>query len=81
MQKDNYTRETAAIIDTLTSAKHEIPIEELLFLAKVDLFVAPTVIGELIKSGRIAYRMSDGTQMFRINGNNKISKTHKTQTL
>lgn len=62
-----YTREAKAILGVLDSSGQELPIDEMVVLAGVDLFIAPTVIGRLLREGGIKYQMKDGTQYFRLN--------------
>ena len=62
-----YTREANAIPGVLDSSGRELPIYEMVVLAGVDLFIAPTVIGRLLREGKITYKMKDGIQYFRLN--------------
>lgn len=65
------SQKAKALLDTLTITGHEMPVEELVKKAKMDFFTAPSVIGELLSEGKIAYRVSDGVQLFRLNNNKK----------
>ena len=67
METIYYNREAKAILGILDSSGRELPIDEMLVLAGVDLFIAPTVIGRLLHEGKITYQMKDGTQYFRLN--------------
>ena len=62
-----YTREAKAILGVLDSSGRELPIDEMVVLAGVDLFIAPTVISRLLREKKIAYQMKDGIQYFRLN--------------
>ena len=61
-----YTREAKAILGVLDSSGRELPVEDMIAQAGVDLFIAPTVISRLLREKKIDYQMKDGRQYFRL---------------
>ena len=66
METTYFTREAKAILGVLDSSGRELPVEDMLAQAGVDLFIAPTVISRLLREKKIDYQMKDGRQYFRL---------------
>ena len=66
METTYYTREAKAILGVLDSSGRELPVEDMIAQAGVDLFIAPTVISRLLREKKIDYQMKDGRQYFRL---------------
>ena len=61
-----YQRETRQILDTLTETDGELTYVEILQRTGISTLIAVSVIGDLLRSEKIVYRMEDGVQYFHI---------------
>ena len=66
METIYYTREAKAILGVLDNSGGEMPIDEMVAMAEIDLFIASTVISRLLREKKITYRLINGVQHFRI---------------
>ena len=64
METIYYTCEAKAILGVLDSRGHKLPVDEMVVLAGIDLFIAPTVISRLLREMKITYRLMNGVQYF-----------------
>lgn len=62
-----YQRETRQILDTLTETDGELTYVEILQRTGISTMIAVSVVGDLLRSEKIVYRMENGVQYFRIN--------------
>ena len=61
-----YQRETRQILDTLTETDGELTYVEILQRTGISTLIAVSVMGDLLRSEKIVYRMENGVQYFRI---------------
>lgn len=66
-----YQRESRQILDALIDADGELTYIEILRLTGISTIIAVSVVGDLLRSEKIIYRMKNGVQYFRINENYK----------
>ena len=64
-----YQRETRQILDTLTETDGELTYVEILQRTGISTLIAVSVVGDLLRSEKIVYRMEAGVQYFHINEN------------
>ena len=62
-----YQRESRQILDALTEADGELTYIEILQRTGISTMIAVSVVGDLLRSEKIIYRMENGVQYFRIN--------------
>ena len=62
-----YQRETRQILDTLTETDGELTYVEILQRTGISTMIVVSVVGDLLRSEKIVYRMENGVQYFRIN--------------
>ena len=68
MPESNYYQfESRQILDALTEADGELTYIEILRRTGISTMIAVSVVGDLLRSEKIIYRMEDGVQYFRIN--------------
>lgn len=63
---NHYQYESRQILDALTEANGELTYIEILQHTGISTLIAVSVIGDLLRSEKIIYRMEDGVQYFRI---------------
>ena len=61
-----YQRESRQILDALTEADGELTYIEILQRTGISTLIAVSVMGDLLRSEKIVYRMENGVQFFRI---------------
>ena len=64
-----YQRESRQILDALIEADGELTYIEILQHTGISTMIAVSVVGDLLRSEKIIYRMENGVQYFRINEN------------
>ena len=63
---NHYQHESRQILDALIEADGELTYVEILQRTGISTLIAVSVIGDLLRSEKIVYRMEDGVQYFRI---------------
>ena len=63
---NHYQYESRQILDALTEADGELTYIEILQCTGISTLIAVSVIGDLLRSEKIVYRMENGVQYFRI---------------
>ena len=66
-----YQRESRQILDTLAKVDGELTYIDILQHTGISTLIAVSVMGDLLRSEKIIYRMENGVQYFRINENYK----------
>ena len=61
-----YQHESRQILDALIEANGELTYIEILQRTGISTLIAVSVVGELLRSEKIIYRMEGGVQYFRI---------------
>ena len=61
-----YQLESRQILDTLIEADGELTYIEILQRTGISTLIAVSVMGDLLRSEKIIYRMENGVQYFRI---------------
>ena len=61
-----YQHESRQIVEALTEANGELTYVEILQRTGISTLIAVSVIGDLLRSEKIVYRMEDGVQYFHI---------------
>lgn len=62
-----YQRESRQILDALIEADGELTYIEILQRTGISTMIAVSVVGNLLRSEKIVYRIEDGVQYFRVN--------------
>ena len=66
MTNGYYNIESRQILDALTEADDELTYVEILQRTGISTLIAVSVVGDLLRSEKIVYRMENGVQYFRI---------------
>ena len=66
MTNGYYNIESRQILDALTEADGELTYIEILQRTGISTLIAVSVVGDLLRSEKIVYRMENGVQYFRI---------------
>ena len=66
MTNGYYNIESRQILDALTEADGELTYVEILQRTGISTLIAVSVVGDLLRSEKIVYRMENGVQYFRI---------------
>ena len=64
---DYYQREKRAIFDLLAKKGCEMTYFEILLHTQISTIIAVSAMADLLRSGKIIYRIKDGVQYFSIN--------------
>ena len=67
MTNGYYNIESRQILDALTEADGELTYIDILQRTGISTLIAVSVMGDLLRSEKITYRMENGVQYFRIN--------------
>ena len=65
-ESNYYQHESRQILDALTKTDGELTYVEILQRTGISTLIAVSVIGDLLRSEKIVYRMEDGVQYFHI---------------
>ena len=71
MTNGYYNNESRQILDALIDVDGELTYIEILQRTGISTLIAVSVVGDLLRSEKIIYRMENGVQYFRINENYK----------
>ena len=66
MTNGYYNIESRQILDALTEADGELTYIDILQRTGISTLIAVSVMGDLLRSEKIVYRMENGVQYFRI---------------
>jgi AraC-like DNA-binding protein len=69
-----YQRESRQILDALTETNGELTYIDILQRTGISTMIAVSVMGDLLRSEKIVYRMENGVQYFRINEDFKLQE-------
>ena len=71
MTNGYYNIESRQILEALTEADGELTYIDILQRTGISTLIAVSVVGDLLRSEKIIYRMENGVQYFRVNENFK----------